>query len=311
MKAALALMTLAFLSALAYCQGAASSTYRIQPEDVLRILVYNEAQINADVPVGTDGNLSAPFVGMIHVEGKTTAEVESELAKLYIDKLRIRDPRVSVTIVKYRVLRASVGGFVVRPGLVEFRQGDTILTLLDSGGGPIPDRSDLRRATLRRANSKEVIPIDLYSMLIQGDTSQNYVLQDGDELTVPEETLDRILVQGSVQQPGVYAYKEPMTLADAITQAHGEIRRRSMLSKVLVIRQLKGQPGQYLRIQADFVRFVRKGDATQNVVLLPGDLVYVPETNSPDLAEVTSIAQSLFFLNNFYNNGIFGFNPFK
>lgn len=310
MKAALAILLVAILAIGAWGQGSPAAPYRIKPEDVLRILVYNENQVNADVPVGIDGNISAPFVGTVHVEGKTTAEVEAELTKLYADKLRIRDPKVSITIIRFRSLRASINGLVNRPGQVEFRQGDNILTLLSQGGGPVLDRADLRRATLRRGISQEVIPIDLYSMLIQGDTSQNYTLEDGDVLTIPEETLDRILVQGAVISPGVYAYKEPMTLADALSQAHGEIRLRSRLSQTMIIRQLKGQPGQYLRIKADFVRFIRKGDVTQNVVLMPGDLVYVPETNTPDLQQISSIAQSLFFINNFYTNGIFGIKPF-
>lgn len=309
MKAAIIILATILMAVGALAQGSGPD-YRIQAEDVLRILVYNENQVNADIPVGKDGNISAPFVGMVHVGGKTTSQVETELADLYVKKLRIRDPRVSVTIVRYRVLRASVGGFVNRPGQYDIRTGDTLLTLLNLGGGPVPDRADLRRSTLRHADSKELIPIDLYSMLVQGDTSQNYLLQDGDELIVPEETLDRVLVQGAVLQPGVYPYKEPMTLADAISAAHGEVRLRSMLSKTLVIRRLKGQPGNFLRIQADFVRFIRKGDSTQNIVLQPGDLVFVPETNSPDVNQLTAVLQSVYFLNNFYFNGLFGFKLF-
>ncbi len=310
MKAALAFLLATILMAGALAQGGSSSTYRLKPEDVIRILVYNENQVNADVPIGVDGNISAPFVGTVHAVGMTTAELEAELTKLYIEKLRIRDPRVSVTIVRFRALRASITGQVVHGGMIEFRQGDTLLTLVTQGGGAVPDRADLRRATFRRANSQEVIPIDLYAMLIQGDTSQNYELEDGDILNIPEETMDRILVQGAVLQPGVFGYKEPMTLADAISQAHGEIQGRSMFSKIMIIRQMRGQPGQYLRIQADFVRFIRKGDATQNLTLMPGDLVYVPETKTPNLQQISSIAQSLFFINNFYTNGIFGIKPF-
>lgn len=280
--------------------------YKLQPEDLVRVLVYNEQQASADVPVGKDGYISAPFVGLIKVLGKTTAQVEDELVELYKAKLRIRDPRVSVTILKYRTLKATVGGFVSRPGQFEIRPGDTLVTLLNQGGGTVPDRADLRRATFRRANSNELIPVDLYAMLIKGDTSQNYKLSDGDELNVPEETNLRISVQGSVAQPGTYAYKEPMTLSDAISLAHGEIRQRSMFSKVLIIREQKGQPGQFLRIQANYVKFIKEGDSSQNIPLVPGDLIVVPETKTPDLAEVTQIISTFFYGQQFLKNGVFG-----
>lgn len=288
-----------------------NGSYRIQPEDVLRIQVYQEAQVQADVPVGKDGNISAPFVGTIMAAGKTTSELEQELVEAYRRALRIREPRVSVIIVRYRVLRASVGGFVNRPGAYEIRPGDTLIALLNQGGGPVPDRADLRRATLRRGNSRELIPIDLYSMLIKADTSQNYLIEDGDELIVPEETRNRILVLGQVARPGVYSYKEPMTLADAISQAGGEIPTRSWFSKTMVMRERPGMPGQYIRIEADFVRFIRKGDATQNVTLLPGDLVYVPEVRTPDLNRIGNTLNSLLFFDRFFRDGIFGFRLFR
>lgn len=280
--------------------------YKLQPEDLVRVLVYNEQQASADVPVGKDGYISAPFVGLIKVAGKTTAQVEAELVDLYKAKLRIRDPRVSVTILKYRTLKATVGGFVGRPGQFEIRPGDTLVTLLNQGGGPVPDRADLRRATFRRANSSELIPVDLYAMLIKGDTSQNYRLLDGDELNVPEETNLRISVQGAVAQPGTYGYKEPMTLSDAISLAHGEIPQKSMFSRVLIIREQQGQPGQFLRIQANYVKFIKEGDNSQNVPLMPGDLIVVPQTKTPDLQQITQIISTFFYGQQFLKNGVFG-----
>jgi polysaccharide biosynthesis/export protein len=277
----------------------------IQVEDVLRIMVYNEQQMNGDVEVDQSGYISAPFVGMIKVTGKTTAEVEAMLVKAYRDIFRIREPRVSVQITKFRALRATVGGMVTRPSQYEFRPGDTLITLLNLGGGPVPDRADLRRATFRRANSTELIPLDLYAMLIRGDTSQNYKLEDGDELNVPEETNLRVSVQGMVQQPGTYPYKEPMYLSDAISFAHGEIPTKTMYSKVQIIRQMKGHPEQFLHIQANYIKFL-DGDSSQNVPLQPGDLILVPSTRTPDINQLSSIIQSLYFSRQLLGSGTFG-----
>jgi len=305
-RSLLRLFLCGLLSAIGLSLLAQDATYRLQVEDVIRIQVYDEPQIDAILPVGRDGNISAPFIGIIRAAGKTTSELEAELTVEYQRKLKLRDPKVAVTIQRFRTIRASVGGFVKRPGVFEVRPGDTLVTLLNMGGGPIEDRADLRRATFRRANSQELIPVDLYAMLILGDTSQNYVLEDGDELTVPEETKNRILVLGAVMAPGAYPYKEPMTLIDAISLARGEVRFRSMFSKIMVVRELPGRKGQYLRIHADLVKFVRNGDSKQNVTLLPGDLVYVPETKTPDFNQIASIASTLFYFDRFFRDNAFG-----
>lgn len=300
------LLLAAIMAWAAPVQEQPSGTYRLQVEDIIRIQVWNEQQINAVVPVGRDGNISAPFVGIIRAAGKTTTELENDLAIEYQKILKLRNPRVSVTIERFRSIRASVGGYVNRPGFFEMRQGDRILDLLNNGGGFIADRADLRRATLLRGGSSELIPIDLHAMLIRGDTSQNYLVQDGDVLNIPEETRNRILVLGAVQQPGTYFYKEPMTVLDAFSQARGEVRYRTWLSRTVVIRERPGLPGQYMRIQVDMVKFFNGQDPSQNIELRPGDAIYFPETKTPDIDRIASVVNSMFFLDRFFRDNIFG-----
>ncbi|MGV3617601.1 MAG: polysaccharide biosynthesis/export family protein [Fimbriimonas sp.] len=294
------------LAALSFTQSSTPSDrdYRLRPEDFLRIQVFGQ-EILVDMPVGPDGKVTPPYAGPVLAEGKTTTELERDIAAKLKERLRLRDPIVSVSILRYRPISASVGGEVTRPGTYEVRAGDRLLTLLTQGGGAALDRADLRRATLRRRNSGEVIPIDLYALLILGDTTQNYEVRDGDVLTIPQERRNRISVQGAVPNPGQFLYREPMTLSDAISLAGGEVRYRSRLSRVLIIRERTGQPGQYTRILADYVRFVKKGDQAQNVVLEPGDFVYVPETNTPDFNQISALANTAFILQTF-GNSFFG-----
>lgn len=267
--------------------------YRLQPEDVIRIQVLDEQQIQAVVPVGKDGNISAPFLGQVRAEGLTTSELEAILAREYDRVLRIRNPRVAVTIERYREIRVSITGMVNRPGTFPVRPTDDVLTLLALGGNVIMDRADLRRAKLQRAGSKEVIPIDLYAMLTFGDLSQNFVLQDGDTLTIPEDKFNVVNVLGAVQQPFSFPFREGMTLIDAIAQARGEIQYRSKFSSILIYRENRGAPGTYTVIRSDLTRFFSRGDSSQNIRLQKGDIVFVPETNSPDLNRITTVTNGL------------------
>ncbi len=285
-------------------------TYRLQPLDVIHIQVYNEQQINAILPIGRDGNISAPFVGMVKAEGMTTGELEAYLAQEYIKKLKLRDPKVAVWVEQYRQIRASVTGFVVQPGVYpDFRPGDTIITLLSRAGGGAPDRADLRRCTLRRAKSRELIPVDLFAVLVKGDTSQIYPLEDGDELYVPEFSKPFVMVLGAVNQPGPVQYRDQMTIADALTNARGGIPVRTKFSEIYVIRRTPA--GADRRIRIDFVKYVKKGDGTQNITLQPGDFVYVSETKTPNFNELGATLNSAFFLDRLVRDGFFGIRIFR
>ncbi len=302
MRAALNTLIVALMM-LAVAISAQEGTYRLQPEDIIRIQIYNENQVAAILQIGKDGYISAPYVGIVKAAGKTTTELEETLAELYKKRLRLRDPKVSVTIDQYRRVRATIIGAVQRPGTFgnggELRPTDSILTLLSLGGGPIQGAADLKRATLRHSNSKELIPVDLQAMLLRGDTSQNYTIQDGDELTVPFDTKNRILVLGAVAQPGAYPYQEPMTVVDVLTLARWEIRYRSKLSSVLVIRERPGLPGNYIRMEVNLVRFLKNGDASQNIMVEPGDIIFVPETKNLDIDRLSSIFNILFLADRF------------
>lgn len=296
-------LVVGMLSALSIAQD---ETYRLQPEDVVRIRVYNETQVNEELEIDPSGNLSAPFVGIVKAKGKTTSELEIELKELYTKKLRLRDPVVSVTIARYRVRRATVGGFVRQAGNYIFRPGETILTLLNQAGGPIFGQADLRKATLRRAGSDEKIPVDIEAIL-GGDTSQNYVLEDGDELLVPEDRKNRVVVWGAVQQPGNVPFTDGMRLAEALAFARGEIRTQSKFSEVMVLR--KGPGNKDIAIKSNMVRFYKNQDFAQNLLLQRGDIVFVPSTKTPSVGEIGSILNAAFFADRIFQEGLFGFRP--
>ena len=283
---------------------------RIKQQDVLRIQVFNQQQITGDTTVDSSGDITPPFLSTVHAEGRTIDELIAELTRLYRQRLFLREPIVSVTLAVQRTLRATIGGGgVPRAGTYQIFPGDTVLGLLNQGGGAIRDIADLRRAYLRRAGTSENIPIDLYALTVFGDVSQNYEVQDGDELVVPESRGTQIGVSGAVQRPGLYPFREPTTAWDSIGLAGGEIRLRSRFSKTVVLRLRQGLQGEYVRIPIDLVRFIRKGDSSQNIQLQQGDIVFVPETNTPDFSVVSQIAQSTFLLQNL--GGLFGFRIFR
>ncbi|MBX3095793.1 MAG: polysaccharide biosynthesis/export family protein [Fimbriimonadaceae bacterium] len=279
--------------------GTLPDTYRLQQEDLLRLQIFasgTEIQLAVDVPVGPDGNITAPFVGSVRAQGLTVSELAENLRVKYIENLKVREPQIGITILQYRRIQAAIDGAVLRPGQYQMRPGDRLMELLAQGGGVVQDRADLRRVTFRRRQTEEVIPIDLYALLIQGDMSQNYSLMDGDVLTVPADSRNVIFVFGKVQRPGAYPYREPLTVLDAFITAGSEIPGQSKISDIKIIRPSPFAPGGYVTIKVDLIKFLNKGDYSQNIALLPGDIVNVGSTRYLDPAFVNQIANALFIL---------------
>jgi len=300
-----AICALLCLTASVIAQQKDDKIYKLRAEDVVRVQVFNQVQISGEFQVGEDGNVTIPFAGIVRAEGKTTNELETELYTIYVKKLKLREPIVSVTIIRFRQLIAFINGFVLRPSGYPIRPGDTLLTLITQAGGIVKERADSRRARLKRKGWNEEVPIDLYALTELGDLSQNYEIQDGDVIEVPEMENNLVTVLGAVRIPGAFPFRESMTVSDVIGLAGGELQYRSRFSKIRVIRRdLKRNEVKIINV--DFVAYLTKNDFSQNVKLVPGDVLFVPTTNSPDFQQISQFVNTAFILQSFGN--FFGLN---
>lgn len=284
--------------AFAAAQPYEDEEYRLGPNDIINVRVGSEPDMATQAPILYDGTISLPLIGPVKIGGLTVVEAEREIKRAYVDGGFFTEAIVVVVnIFQYRPMRVSVVGFVPNPGQFSIRPGDRLLTVITMAGGAAEQTADLRRVVLIRRNSQEQIPIDLYAMLVKGDLSQNYRIEDGDVIRVPQQLLDAVIVTGMVVQPGRVTYREGLRLADAIAAAGGGVPNRSWFSKIQIQRPVRGRPGQYERFEVNYVRFTAKNDWTQNIALQAGDIVYVPETHTPDINRVNVLANILFTLN--------------
>lgn len=285
------------LATLATAQASPSSeTYRLQAEDVITIQIYRVDQVNAIVPVGPDGNISAPFVGTIKAAGKTVKELEHDLTIAYAEKLKLKDPIVSVTIREFRAIRAAVSGFVSQPGSYQIRPNDRILDLLARAGGTSTDgQVDLSRAYLVKRDSNERIPIDMEALILYNDSTQNYIVEDGDILVIPPTRQQPVTVGGRVINSGPQPYRQGLRLSEVLTAAR-EIERRSRMSRVQIFRRLPGPDNRILSITANMVEFHNGKDPRQDIELQPGDFVYVPDSGNLDFRIISDLSSLLFYV---------------
>lgn len=99
---------------------------------------------------------------------------------------------------------------------------------------------------------------------------------------VKQYGLRKIYVMGEVTKPGLYALGSDYMNVFAALSSAGGITKRGRPKHIAVVRVVAGKV--QMR-EINFDRFVEKQDATQNVILQDGDMVYVPRSGKIDLAE--------------------------
>ncbi len=165
------------------------SEYRIGIGDSIQINVWKNADLGVTVPVRPDGKISAPLVGDVVVAGLTPEEV-AEIITQRLAKF-VRTPNVAVIMTERSsttyISRVRVTGAVVQSTSLQHSQGMTILDAVLAAGGPNEFADTEKTKLFRRVdNETALIPINLKSILVEGNLSDNILLMPGDTLTIPE-----------------------------------------------------------------------------------------------------------------------------
>jgi len=245
--------------------------YRVGVDDVLHILVWNHPDLSVpDIVVRKDGAISLPLVGNIRAEGLTIPELEETL----MQKLArfIAKPQVTVNPKEMSSQRIFLVGRIKKPSVTTgpllpaylLRGGNTLLEAL-SDVEFYPD-ADLPASYIARRDI--IIPVDIKALLMDGDLTQNVLLEPGDRIVVPGP-MKEINVLGEVKNPSKYKVKMDTTLLDALSIANGVQTEKADLYMAYVARNKQILPVNLKRL-LDF------GDMSQNMVMEDGDIVYVP-----------------------------------
>lgn len=113
------------------------SEYRLGPQDLLEINVFQVDELNRTVRVNSGGQISLPLVGVIRAGGHTVRELEEAIAaKLKADFLQ--DPQVSVFVKEYTSQRITLEGAVRKPGIYPLSGRTSLLQAIATGGGLDP-----------------------------------------------------------------------------------------------------------------------------------------------------------------------------
>ena len=109
-----------------------AQSYRLGPNDALRIEVFDEPDLLTETVVSGHGTIKFPLLGELRVSGMTVKEVEEKLTEK-LEGGYLKSPKVTVSIMKYR--NFYVSGEARNPGAFAYREGITVLKAITLAGG--------------------------------------------------------------------------------------------------------------------------------------------------------------------------------
>jgi protein involved in polysaccharide export with SLBB domain len=190
--------------------------YTLGAGDQLTAQLFGAQNRTLRLMVGRDGRVNFPELGPIPVAGKkfdaVREDIEARVARQMIGT------QVSVGMGDTRSISVFVVGEANKPGSYTVSGLSTITSALYASGG-LKTTGSLRDIQLKRRGTV-VRRLDLYDLLLRGDTTHDGKLQAGDVIFIPTVG-PTAAVDGEVRRPAIYELRGNTPLSALITLAGG------------------------------------------------------------------------------------------
>ena len=174
------------------------TNYQIGPRDIVAVEVFGAPELKREVEIDASGNLSMPLIGTIAAGGKTPQVVSRAIA----DQLRgkyIRDPQVTLNVVKSSPKTITVDGAVQAPGVYPITGRMTLQQAIASakGAGRIANLDQV--AIFRMVNSQKMAALFSLKEIRSGRAEDPQVY--GNDIVIVGEDATRRFLQDVSQFP--------------------------------------------------------------------------------------------------------------
>lgn len=250
----------------------APSNYELGAGDVLNVYLYGNESADLTLTVNRDGILLFPRLGPISVVGLTFEEAKELIAARVSSQLV--GTKAVISISKLRAINVFLAGEVAVPGNYSVSGLSTAMQALFTSGG-ITELGSLRNIEVKRQGETLRI-LDLYDVLLRGDTTGDARLVSGDTVFVPLSQSE-VKVTGAVKRPAVYEVRAGESIGDVIAMAGG-LSSRGYAKEIAVERRGLDSLSQ---LQIDL-----SATSEKEIELSDGDKIEVREINNEILNRV-------------------------
>jgi len=194
------------------------ASYIIGTGDKISIQIFGKENITLELDVNREGDIVLPSHGPFAVASLSFVEMK----KLLTTKIKAKIIGVDVVIglASLRSMRVFVLGDAFKPGPYTLSSLSSITHALFAAGG-ISNIGSLRKIQLKRVG-KLITTLDLYDLLIHGDSTNDLMLQSGDVVFIPP--VEKIVsVSGLVRRPAIYELGEGDTFKNVLSMAGGAL----------------------------------------------------------------------------------------
>lgn len=266
--AALASFTLAGALLPATAQAAA---YSIASGDLLTVAVYRQDDMTYRLRVDPEGYIRFPIAGRVFVAGNSADAIERTIAAA-LRKHGYSQPEVVVSVEAYAPRNVFVLGAVESAANVVIPEGSEITAMQAiSATGGLSEDADVDGIVVRRFKGGKGTTLKVNARdILNGKVGEDTRLMPGDTVVVPR--VRAISVLGTVKKPGQFfaTPEAPLTVSRVVALAGGAERPNSLSQ----IRVTRGKDS----FEVDVRSMLESGKGGNDMELLPGDIVYVPET---------------------------------
>jgi len=164
------------------------SEYLLQTEDLLKITVYEQPDLDITARITSSGEISFPLIGNIMASGLTVTELKLKIEELLRQDYLV-NPQVQIFIEGSNAKQISVLGAVKKPGKYDMypQRETTVLEAIAMAEGFSPTASINGTRIIRKDRDKEItIPIKVTDITKRGKKEKDLPLKPGDIVFVPE-----------------------------------------------------------------------------------------------------------------------------
>jgi len=190
--------------------------YLLGPGDTLDILFYGKINSTFSLEINREGFVDFPELGPVGLAGLSYSEAKEMLQTRIA--AQIVGTKVSITMGSLRTMQIFVLGEAHKPGAYTVSSLSTIMHALVSSGG-VSSIGSLRNIQLKR-QGKVVATLDLYDLLLKGDTSNDLRIQAKDVVYIPTVG-DVVSIDGQILRPAIYELKGGETIKDLVLLSGG------------------------------------------------------------------------------------------